>query len=135
MTRPVIYFCLAALLCLQGCGDSRESDRLNGYWVCDGGATLRLMQEAAGMSASQLQAGIAILQSMSLEIDSEAETLAISLGSSVESSSYSVSQVSGSVFSLILPNATATAELKDNNTLFLTDSRTPNRTIVFKRQR
>ena len=135
MKRATALFCLLLLLAVQACGNAKPGDQLAGTWRCDGRATFGLMPESGGMSRQQLTAGIGVLENMSLKIDSAAGSLKLSIGSSVEEFSYTVQEEKGNVFTLALGGGTAQAELKNRDTLLLTDFRTPERTVVFTRQK
>lgn len=133
-TRTVLSF-LLILLTLQGCFGGRNSDRLNGQWVCDAKATLELMAESKNMSENQFQAGMAVLESMSLEIVVATKTLILRVGPVTETSAFNVTVQGRNLFLLELAKASATIEIKDKDTILLTDSRSPSRTVVFKRQK
>ena len=133
-TRAVLSF-LLVILVLQGCVGGRNSDRLNGLWVCDARATLGLMEEAKNMSQSQLDAAALVLESMSIEIVGPTKTLILRVGPATETSVFSVSVEGRNRFILELANAKAVIEIRDKDTLHVTDSRTPGRTVVFKRQK
>lgn len=132
--KSVLSFFLVMLF-LQGCYGGRNSDRLNGQWICDARATLELTAESKGMSETQFEAGVAVLASMSLEIVGATKTLILRVGPITETSTFTVNVEGRNRFLLELTNASAIVEIKDKDTIWVTDSRSPGRTVVFKRQK
>lgn len=134
-TRAALYF-LLIMLALQGCFGGRNSDRLNGQWVCDARATLELMEESKNMGQAQIDAAAAILEAMSLEIVGPTKTLILRVGPATETFAFTAAVEGRNKFLFELPNnAKATILIKDKDTIWVTDSRAPNRTVVFTRQK
>ena len=126
---------LLFMLVLQGCVGGRNSDRLSGQWECDARATLELMHESGKMTETQFEVGVAVLQSMSLEIDAKERTMVLQVGSVKETSPFTLKVTGRNSFLLEINNALVAVEIRDKDSILLTDSRTPNRTVVFTRRR
>ena len=132
-TRAVLTL-LLFMLVLQGCV-GRNSDRLSGQWECDARATLKLMNESGKMTETQFEVGVAVLQAMSLEIDAKERMMVLQVGSVKETSPFTLKVTGRNSFLLEINNASVTVEIRDKDSILLTDSRTPNRTVVFTRRK
>ena len=123
------------MLFLPSCGDdSKGVGRLTGNWVCDAEATFDRMDETKVMDEEQRSAGLAVLRNMSLEIDNANKSLTLKVGPVTEKASYAVKERKKNIYTVTMDKDNATIEFKDDNTLYLTSSDEPKRTVVFKRR-
>jgi hypothetical protein len=131
--RFTIVVALLLSLCLWACG-GEERDALSGRWRCDGEATLALLEACGGMSADRLAAGAALLDGIAMSIDAKAGTLNMDFGGTTEQRRFSLSHDGERVFVLAEQDGASRLELRDEDTLWFTDSRAPGKVIVFVKE-
>jgi hypothetical protein len=131
--RFTIAAVLLLSLCLWACG-GKEGDAPSGRWRCDGEATLALLEASGGMSGERLAAGEALLDGIAMTIDAKAGTLDMDFGGKTEQRRFTLSREGERVFVLAGPDGVSRLELRDEDTLWFTDSRAPGKVIVFVRE-